>query len=154
MSHMVSEILRFVLFFLRLYTMIFLLLSFLRKGEALSALLCASAGSLVPIPLCSGSFPEDTRREMNLSCAYGSAGGRAVGGNGGRSRVKWCGEVRGKAKLAGCWGEQGRSLSLPCFESQDPESEEWRHLDPISEIPGFPQCWFVFPLPLKKGIET
>ena len=70
--------------------MIFLHLSSGRKGEALSPPPCTSVGSLVPVPLCSGSFPEGTRRELNLSCVDGSAGGRAVGDDGGRSRVRRC----------------------------------------------------------------
>lgn len=61
-----------------------------RKGEALSAPPCTSAGPLVPVPLCSGSFPEGRRWELSLSCVDESAGGRAVGDSGGRSRVRRC----------------------------------------------------------------
>lgn len=57
------------------------------EREALSAPPCAPVGSLVPVPLCSGSFPEGTGRELDLSVC-GSAGGRAVGDGGGRSGVR------------------------------------------------------------------
>lgn len=64
----------------------------------------------------------------------------------------WWGQGKGPASRelggVGTW-------PLPAlFCKPGPVSEEWRHLDPISEIPVFPQSWFVFPLPLKKGIET
>lgn len=47
-------------------------------------------GSLVLVPLCSGCFPEGTRRKLHLPFVDGSAGSRAVGADGGRSRVRWC----------------------------------------------------------------
>ena len=50
--------------------MIFLDLSSVRKGEALSAPPCTSVGSLVPVPLCAGSFPEGARMEQNQSCGW------------------------------------------------------------------------------------
>lgn len=59
---------KFSCVFQRLYTMIFPHLRSGRKGEALSAPPCASAGPLVPVPLCSGSFPEGRRWELSLSC--------------------------------------------------------------------------------------
>lgn len=65
--------------------MIFLHLSSGRKGEAFSAPPCTS---LFPVLLCSGSFPEGARREPSPFCLDGSAGGRAVGGDGGRSGVR------------------------------------------------------------------
>lgn len=60
------------------------------EREALSAPPCAPVGSLVPVPLCSGSFPGGTWRELDLSVC-GSAGGRPVGDGGGRSGVRRCG---------------------------------------------------------------
>lgn len=45
-------------------------------------------GSLVPVPLCYGSFPAGMKREVNPSGVDGSAGGRSVGDDGGRRRVR------------------------------------------------------------------
>lgn len=51
----------------------------------LSAPPCSFVGSLVLVPLCSGCFPEGTRRKLNLPFVDGSAGSRAVGADGGRT---------------------------------------------------------------------
>lgn len=71
--------------------MVFLCFSSGRKGEAVSAPPCTFVGSLVPVSLCSGCFPEGTKRKLNLPFEDGSAGSRAMGADGGRSRVRWCG---------------------------------------------------------------
>lgn len=54
----------------------------------MSAPPCTSVGSLVPVPLCYGSFPAGMKREVNPSGVDGSAGGRSVGDDGGRRRVR------------------------------------------------------------------
>lgn len=66
------------------------LLQLWKKGEAVTAPPCSFVGSLVLVPLRSGCFPEGTRRKLNLPFVDGSAGGRAVGADGGRSRMRWC----------------------------------------------------------------
>lgn len=68
--------------------MVFLCFSSGQKGEAVSAPPCTFVGSLVLVPLCSGCFPEGTRRKLNLPFVDGTAGSSAVGADGGRIRVR------------------------------------------------------------------
>lgn len=67
----------------------------------MSAPPCSFVGSLVLVPLCSGCFPEGTRRKLNLPFVDGSAGSRAVGADGGKEQGEVvCGGMRVKARPA------------------------------------------------------